>query len=77
MVAIFLIEISFIAFVLGISFFFISWLAPDGDWFTAAVLLIGIIAANVPEAWNTSSNCHNLSCPHGVRMAVKVNFREI
>merc|ERR1719376_324705 len=45
----FVMKISFIAFTLGISFFFISWLAPDGDWLTAVVLLIGIIVANVPE----------------------------
>ena len=71
MVAIFLIEISFIAFVLGISFFFISWLAPDGDWLTAAVLLIGIIVANVPEGLLATVTVSLTLTAR--RMAVKVN----
>jgi len=45
----FVMKISAIAFALGITFFIVSWTAPDGDWLTAVILLIGIIVANVPE----------------------------
>jgi magnesium-transporting ATPase (P-type) len=40
--------VSAVAFVIGITFFAISW-ASDGKFLKAVIILIGIIVANVPE----------------------------
>ena len=45
----FVIKVSAIAIILGISFFLVGWLVNDTPFVRNVIFLIGIIVANVPE----------------------------